>query len=199
MNRIISLKTQQRVYHKDGCPYVAKISGKFKKWVNIELPQYKYYRPCKYCGGMRGWARIFHKRPERESKEKGIDCIYHEKSGCILMKTKVGFWKVYWQPQTKRFLLFHKNGELDPTKSIRDLLHENFHRQGDFKPSIDFDSVTNYIANHDKNKEIAEKDYRKLPQKTKKQKKIFKHYASKARRDYAKRMDALFDSIKTRK
>ena len=197
--RLISLTSKQKVYHKDGCPYVAKISKKFKKTIDIEKPEYKRFRPCKYCGGMRGWAKIFHKRPNRHSQEKSIDCWYDDRTGYIFMKTKVSLWKVYWKAAIGRFLLFHKNGELDPDKSNRELMRENFHRQRDVSPTPEFDSLVNYIVSHDRNKEIANKDYRKLPQKTKKQKKIYRHYSKKAKRDYYKRMDELFDSIKTRK
>ena len=197
--RVISLISKQRVYHKDGCPYVNKISKRFKKMVDIDKAEYKRYRPCKYCVGLRGWDRIFHKRPYRRDKEKGITCWYDDRTGYIFLKTKVGFWKVYWKESIQRFLLFHRNGELDPEKSNRDLMRSRFHRQGDVSPTPDFDSLVNYISSHDKNKAIAEIDYRKLPRKTKQQKKIYKHYAKKAKRDYHKRMNALFNSIKTRK
>ena len=79
------------------------------------------------------------------------------------------------------------------------LQNRKVHRQRDFMPAIEFDSLVDYIVSHDRNKEIADRDYRKLPQKTKKQKKIFKYYKRKKRRDYNKRMDQLFESIKTRK
>lgn len=197
--RTISLTSKQKVYHKDGCPYVEKIGKKFKKKIDIEKAEYRNYRPCKYCGGMRGWAKIFHKRPWRYSQEKHIDCWYDDRGGYIYMKTKVGCWKVYWKAAIGRFLLFHKNGQLDPERSNRQLMNENYHRQNDVSPTPEFDSLVNYIVSHDKSKEIADQDYRKLPQKTKKQKKIYKHYAKKAKKDYRKRMDALFEQIKTRK
>ena len=198
--RIVSLASKQRIYHKDGCPYISKMGKQFKKCVDIDKQQYRKYRACKYCGGNRGWARIFHKRPEREYKEKGITCWYENDHGFeyIYLRTKVGLWKAYWKREDQRWLLFHLN-RYDPEKSSKELMRGKFHRQGDVPPSPEFDALVNYIASHDRNKAIASVDYRKLPQKTKQQKKIFKHYKKKADRSYKKHMDKLFESIKSRK
>lgn len=194
LSRVISLISKQRVYHKDGCPYVSKISDKFKKFVDVEKREFKKYRPCKYCGGMRGYARIFHKRPSRRKYEKGINCWYDDRTGYIFMKTNIGFWKVYWKPSTSRLLLFHRNGE-NENKSNRELMNGKFHRQTDVGPTDNFDSLVSYISSHDRNKEIASKDYRRLPRKTKQQKRIYNHYRKKANRNYRKHMDKLFESI----
>lgn len=199
MLRMISRAAKKKVYHKPGCPYISKIREDSKRTIDIRDRLYRDYRPCRYCGGIRGWARIFHKRPERRGKEHAIDCIYDDRSECLFLKTAVGFWKLYWQPQKQRFLLFHKNGELDPKRSIRQLMNENFHRQGDAGATADFDAMVNYIYSHDKTKAMAKKGLKNLPQRSKKQKKIYKHYAKKAKKDYYKRMDQLFEAIKIRK
>jgi len=199
LQRVISISTRSKIYHKRGCPYIQKIKPDEKRTVDIDDPRYRGYRACKYCGGVRGWARIFYKRPDRYDKEKRVKrCWFDKKTGYIFLKTAIGFWKAYFRQKDQKWLLFHLN-YYDHSVSDKVLQNRKFHRQGDFRPTFEFDSLVNYIVSHDKNKEIAEKDYRKLPQKTKKQKKIFKYYKKKKRRDYNRRMDKLFESIKTRK
>ena len=196
--RIVSLASPKKVFHKPGCPYISKIHSDSKRTADMNLPRWQHYRPCKYCGGMRGWARIFHKRPDRQDKERGLDCYYDKKTDMVFIRSNVGFWKIYWQAKEQKYLLFHLN-HFVPEVSPNKLMRWKFHRQGDVSPTPEFDSLISYISSHDKNKAIAMKDYRKLPQKTKKQQKIRKHYERKAKRDYYKRMNKLFEQIKTRK
>lgn len=120
MMRIISLISQSNVYHKDGCPYVSKISGKYKKWVNVNDRRYRKFRECQYCGGFRGHARVFGKRPERYSKEKKVSCYYEKTTGYIYLKTDIGFWKIVEKRDTKKLLLFHLN-RFDPNKTVKDM------------------------------------------------------------------------------
>ena len=197
--RVVSTDKSCRVYHKKGCPYAEKINPKKRITVDIDRRENRKYRACKYCGGTEGWVKVFGKRPERKGKERRIKrCWYDKHSGYIFLKTNVGFWKAYWRMRDQKWLLFHLN-YYDKTLSDKILQTRKFHRQRDVRPCVEFDSLVDYIVDHDRNKEIAEKDYRKLPQKTKKQKKIFKYYKKKKRRDYNRHMEQLFESIKVRK
>lgn len=195
MMRIISLISPGNVYHKDGCPYVQKISGKYKKWVNVNDRRYRKYRECKYCGGIRGYARVFGKRPERHSKEKKVSCYYEKATGYIYLKTDIGFWKIVYKQDTKRFLLFHLN-RFDPSKKVKEMMKDRYQRQNDVGPSDNFDSLVNYIVAHDKSKKIMADDYRKLPHKTFKEKKYYEKAKQKAKRQESKRMEELFESIR---
>ena len=58
-----------------------------------------------------------------------------------------------------------------------------------------FDSLVQYIFQHDRDKEIAADDYRKLPQQTKKQKQYFRHHKKMAEKAKRKRLDELFKQI----
>lgn len=195
MMRIISLISQSNVYHKDGCPYVSKISGKYKKWVNVNDRRYRKFRECQYCGGFRGYARVFGKRPERHGKEKKVSCYYEKATGYIYLKTDIGFWKIVEKRDTKKLLLFHLN-RFDPNKTVKEMMRDRYHRQNDVGPSDNFDSLVNYIVSHDRNKKIIADDYRKLPRKTPQDKKYYEQAKRKAKRRESKRIDELFASIK---
>lgn len=195
MMRIISLISPNKIFHKDGCPYVSKISNQHKKWINTYDRRYRKYRECEYCGGFHGYARIFGKRPVRRSKEKNVSCYYEKSTGYIYLKTDIGFWKIVQKYDTKRFVLFHLNC-FDPSKKAKEMMKDRFHRQGDVSPTDDFDSLVNYIVAHDKSKKIIADDYRKLPRKTPKEKRYYEKAKRKAKRQQNKRIDDLFESIK---
>lgn len=196
MKYMISTVSDSKVYHKDGCPYIKKISKGHGRWVNVNSPLYKNYKPCKYCGGIQGWARIFHKRPDHESEEARMDCWYDDEKGFLFIRTWIGFWKLYWKDNLQEFVLFHKNW-FEPEMSKKKLMRGPFHKQWDMQSSKNFDNLVHYIYGHDRNKEIAADDYRKLPQNTKKQKQHYKHHKKMAEKAKAKRLDELFKEIES--
>lgn len=193
----VSTLSRKKVYHKDGCPYISKIGSKYKRKINPDAKRYQDWRECKYCGGTRGYARVFHKRPYRHSIEKKCRCYWEHGTDNLYISTKLGFWKIYLKhdPFSRRWLLFHAN-HYDREKSINQMMHSAYHRQRDVGPTDNIDSIVSYIVSHDKNKEIASYDYRKLPKKTKQQKKYYESAKKKARREYAEHMNQLFNSIK---
>ena len=203
---MISTVSENKVYHKDGCPYIKKMRRGHKKWVSLEELKKKAYHPCSLCGGVRGWAKIFHKRPQRESEEKRLECWYDDAEFTVgddtiyqeylYILSSVGFWKLYWKDDIKQFILFHRNW-LDPGTSRKDLVKGPFHRQWGVSSTENFDAIVNYIHSHDRNKEIAAEDYRKLPRNTKRQKRHYKHHKKMAEKAQARRLDELFKEIES--
>jgi len=196
--RIISLVSENKVYHKDGCPYIAKIHKDYKKLVDIDSPKYKKYRACKYCGGIKGWAKIFHKRPGHKKEEERMTCWYDDDHGDIFVKTWCGFWKLRWFEEDQHFGLYHRN-KFDPELSDFELMKGPFHRQRDMNSSPKFDDIIHYIFGHDRDKEIAAEDYRKLPRQTKKQKQYYRHHRKAAEKAKHKRIDEIFKKLDSRK
>lgn len=195
--RVISLVSENKVYHKPGCPYIAKIHKDYRKCVDIDDPKFKRYRACKYCGGVRGWAKVFHKRPGRRKEEERMRCWYDEEWNDLYIKTWCGFWKLRWFEKDQHFGLYHRN-QFDPELSDFELMKGPFHRQKDMNSHPQFDSLVHYIFQHDRDKEIAADDYRKLPQQTKKQKQYFRHHKKMAEKAKRKRLDELFKQIESK-
>ena len=63
------------------------------------------------------------------------------------------------------------------------------------KPTESMQRVVEYVAAHDRAKQIIAVDYRQLPKTTKKQKHYFRVAERKAKRQQAKRLDSLFAMI----
>ena len=98
----------------------------------------------------------------------------------------------------KGFLLYHAN-RYDQTKTFESLMHDFYHRQNDVLPTESLLKLIHYIVEHDKARNIILEDYKKLPQRTKKQKRYYKKAEQKARRLQIRRVDMLLDSLKTGK
>ena len=78
-------------------------------------------------------------------------------------------------------------------------MHDFYHRQNDVLPTESLLKLIHYIVEHDKARNIILEDYKKLPQRTKKQKRYYKKAEQKARRLQIRRVDMLLDSLKTGK
>lgn len=198
MTKRIIVLTGGKIYHKDGCPYVKRCPSNNKEFVDVDTREYKKYRACKYCGGNRGYARLFHKRPYRKMEEKNMECWYQYESGkeFLYIRTEFGCWKLYWKVAEQKFLLYHRN-IFDPSLSHEELMTGGYHKQRDMQSSPSFDSIVHYIYRHDQDKAIAAIDYRKLPQSTKKQRRYFRHHKKVAEKERHKRIDELFKQIES--
>lgn len=191
--RIINLRSQKKIYHKEGCPYLKRVPGKFKSWVDIDDSNYRGYRACKYCEGNRGWARIFHRRGWRMKIERWADCFYDDFTGNLYIRTDAGFWKLVWKAEKQDFMLFHLN-KFEKNRSIKSMMKDRFHKQSDVKPTASFDSLVDYIVAHDRSR-MMYKSHKEMPSRTKQQKKYRKQAEKRERRQANRRIDELFDQI----
>ena len=76
-------------------------------------------------------------------------------------------------------------------------MHDEYHRQTDVRADESLLKLVHYIEEHDRAKRTIIEDYKKLPQRTKKQKKYYKRAEQKARRMQIRRVDMLLDSLKS--
>lgn len=120
----------------------------------------------------------------------------HTVSDTLFIRTEFGFWKIY--QMDRGFVLYHCS-KYDRTKTFEALMHDVFHRQCDVLAYESLFKLINYIVEHDRAKRIILEDYKKLPQRTKKQKKYYKKAEQRARRLQIRRVDMLLDSLKTGK
>ena len=75
-------------------------------------------------------------------------------------------------------------------------MHDEYHRQTDVPMDESLLKLVYYIEEHDWAKRIIIEDYKKLPQRTKKQRKYYKRAEQKARKMQIQRVDMLLDSLK---
>ena len=194
---IISRSPKAKVFHQEDCPYVNKISKKNRKHLKIEEARKHGYCDCFFCGGLHGIYLKTQKYPDMfgEKERKYISFYYDWKNQALFMRTYMGLWKVI-DDNAGEYLLYHLNSSMfDREASIAKLAARTFHRQGDVAPTQNLYNLVNYIYRHDKAKSRADGDYRKLPKKTKTQKRYYKQAKKKDRRKKLRSIDKIFKEL----
>lgn len=185
---------KKRIYHKYGCIYTKRI--KADNWLQLdkELAESRHYRECKYCAGLAGDVKVHKGKFKRLSASKKAYFTYKKDTDTLYIQTDVGFWKIYTQKNSGKYILFHRN-TYQHNINFNTANWGAFHRQADVEQTDSLDKIVDYIVRHDKAKIIIQDDYRKLPRRTKKQRKYFKSAERKAKRKEMQRLDYLFAAI----
>ena len=202
---IISRNSKKKVYHMDYCPYAKRISTKYRKTISEQAAKSKGYSACAWCGGLHGEYLLATREPEMygERQRKVVKLSYDTKRKAMCFRTKIAFWKIVKSKNNDYYLLFHLNeNSYNPSFSDKKLSEGQFHRQTDVPAFSNLDKihgVVTYIYEHDKAKRIIENDWKKLPKKTKRQKKYYEQAKRKDRHQKLKRIDELFKELERRK
>ena len=193
MKFIISDHSTSKVYHLAGCPHAARIKYQNRMEISRERANVLGYRRCKCCGNLKDTIRVLTTNIEFLGTGREMDVTYQPKTDTVYIRTKIGFWKTFWKDDAG-LLLYHLN-RYDSSKSAEELSHAAFHRQQDVKATESLEKILSYIEKHDQAKEIIADDYRKLPQKTAKQRKYYRQAESRNRRSQVNRIFAIFSEI----
>lgn len=202
---VISRSSKKKVYHQEYCPYAKRIDKKYRRYITEQKAKSKGYSECAWCGGLHGKYLLANVEPEMygERQRKAVKLSYDTKQKALCFRTKIAFWKLVKSWNTDNYLLFHLNGEsFDPSYSNQKLMSGQFHRQTDVAGFSNLDKIhdlVSYIYEHDKAKRIMEGDWRRLPKKTKQQKKYYEQAKRKDRHKKLKRVDELFKELERRK
>ena len=197
MKVIVSDASRRMVYHRSGCIYESRIKGAHRMTLRMNDAAGYGYHECSCCSGLKGAVRVSRKQLNQAGRDISFEYLYDEKSDTLFIRTESGFWKIFHQ-KGKGFLLYHAN-RYDQTKTFESLMHDFYHRQNDVLPTESLLKLIHYIVEHDKARNIILEDYKKLPQRTKKQKRYYKKAEQKARKLQIRRVDMLLDSLKTGK
>ena len=202
---IISRNSKKKVYHQDYCPYAKRIDTKYRRSISEQKAKSKGYSACAWCGGLHGEYLLTTREPEMygERQRKVVKISYDTKRKAMCFRTKIAFWKLVKSWNNDSYLLFHLNEDsFNPNYSDKELSNGRFHRQTDVAAFTNLDKIhgiVTYIYEHDKAKKIIENDWKKLPKKTKRQKKYYEQAKRKDRHQKLKRIDELFKEIERRK
>lgn len=188
-------KKGQIIYHRSRCMYEKRIHPDNKWSMDLEKAQKsRDFCACKYCEGLQGEIKVHKKEIERWEKNENVVISFHGGTNAIYVKTNIGFWKFFIKDDSGKYYLYHLN-KYDASMTEESLIHGEFHRQRDVKPTSSFFKLMNYIIEHDKAKIVIMDDYRKLPNKTKKQKKYYRQAESRVRRKAIRKIDKLFAKL----
>lgn len=185
---------KNRIYHRYGCIYANRIKPNHRMEMEATPIVRHRYRKCKYCGGLYGDVRVHMSRLEDLSTRKNVNFIYNRDTDTFYIQTEIGFWKIYSEDKTDKYILYHRNA-YESGMDLETAMWGEFHRQADVKITSSMDKIVDYVIKHDAAKIIIQDDYRKLPKRTKKQKKYFRSAERKAKRKEMQRLDYLFAAI----
>lgn len=185
---------KKRIYHKEGCMYAKRIKVDHVRRIPLEKAIEKNVCFCKYCAGLKGDMRVQKKSLKKRNKKNSMQFHYEQNNDTLYVSTNIGFWKIYWKKEERGYILYHRN-EYNKEMSLETAMNGDFHRQGDVKPTDMLNTLLDYIHAHDISKAIIADDYRKLPKKTKKQRKYYRCAERKAKRKQAFRLDMIFASL----
>ena len=194
---VISKNSKELIFHEETCPYVKRMSKKYRRYISERKARESGYHACSYCGGLHGFFLKFKSDPSLYSKAReGLTASFDRKDKAICFRTDVGFWKVLEQGEHQTFRLWHLNGsDFDPKVESKYLMRRSFHRQVDVQATTNLGKIIQYISDHDKAKKIMKDDWKKLPKSTQKQKKYYKQAKKREERKRHKRLDQLFEMI----
>lgn len=187
--RIISRESSSKVYHRPECRYARKIYKRNRISMNWEDAERKGYHPCKYCDGIEFLYRVDREKIERYAKQFCLNVDLQNRK--IYVRTDVGCWKIIYKIRNQRFILFHRN-YVKGRICLEEAEKAPFHCQGDMPEAGNIMKYLKYIREHDEFKQNAPKDYRKLPQNTKRQKMYYRTAKKRAEKSSARRLDGLF-------
>jgi len=193
-----SMKSKKKLYHMEWCPCVKRIDKRFlRKMKTYDIAKEQGYSECAYCGGTHGAYKAILRNPMMFGRiRKSFWFTYDWKDRALCVRTSSGFWKIIKGDMDGLYRLYHLNrGSYDPAKTDYELMHGTFHRQKDVHPAENLERFMPYIYEHDKAKIIMDQDWRKLPKKTKKQKKYYRQAEKRASRNKKRRLDEIFDKI----
>ena len=93
--------------------------------ITRERASFYGFRRCQYCSSLKGSTRSLISTLKAQGAGKNLEITYLSDTDTIYIRTKIGFWKVWWKDDAG-FLLYHLN-QFDPEKSTKELLQAAFH------------------------------------------------------------------------
>lgn len=187
--RIMSRESSSRVYHRPECRYAGRIRKTNRIRMDWEDAEWRGYRPCKCCDGMEYLYRMDMEKIERYAEQFHMDVDLKDRK--IYVRTDVGCWKIIYKISNQRFILLHRN-YVNGRVCLEEAEKAPFHRQGDMPEAGNIMKYLKYIREHDEFKQNLPKDYRQLPQDTKRQKLYYRTAKKREEKRSARRVDSLF-------
>lgn len=192
-NNVIVSRQQKKIFHNYKCYYVKNIKKKNKIQMSIDSALDRGYCPCKVCQGISGWI-MWHPELKDQNDSDYLKISLSKDKKTMFIRTEMGFWKIYLNKKTFLFELWHLN-QFKKNKPDSYLTGQKFHRQTDATPSQNLDSLLDYVEKHDKAKKIIQNDYKKLPNKTKREKYYYRCAKNREAERRGRRVDKLFKKL----
>ena len=193
MKVFFSTESRKKIFHLSGCPYSKRIRYRNKMITGMAEAEKSGYHACLYCCTMRGFYNINRAGLEARAERDNIRFTFVSRTGTLYARTDVGAWKIFMMPDI-HYRLFHLNG-FEPSMTEEQIMTGKYHRQTDARPASSPFSLIDYVVRHDRAKKTIEEDYRRLPQRTKREKKYYKMAQKKDALKSKRRVSELLDCL----
>ena len=195
MKAIFSTESRKKVFHFPGCPYSRRIKYKHKMIPADVLAEAERlgYHACRYCCTMRGFYNINKTCIDAQAERDSFCFTFVSRTDTLYICTDVSAWKIFMMPNL-HYRLCHLNKFL-PSMTEKQIISGKYHIQADVRPALSPFSLIDYIVKHDKAKKIIEEDYRKLPKKTRREKRYYKMAERKSMLKSKRRVSELLDCL----
>lgn len=189
---IISKGSSEMVYHHPECRYAKRIYKRNAKKISRYDAEEKGYRSCKCCNNIRFLYQQELDEISRYKEDNQLDVDFMD--GEVYVRSDVGCWKIHYRKREQKYILFHRN-YVKGRIALEEVEKAPYHRQKDMSESRRIMQYLRYIYEHDKFVQYGPKDYRQMPQKTRKQKYYYQAAKHRQERQSARRVDYLFRLI----
>ena len=125
--------------------------------------------------------------------EYDIHTYYDRKTKILYLRTGIGAWKIR-RNRYDEYHLYHMN-HYTPGMDFDRIMTAGFHDQRDVKPTVTLENLIRYLVEHDKAKQIIADDYRKLPQKTRRERKYYRQAKKREQIKSIQRVDRIFAKL----
>ncbi len=189
--KMISVASRDKIYHRDGCPYIDRIKGKNSLVVLKKEAKKMGYRPCKCCNS----ADFQYKHEQTVIKKyaKANHMELQRLRNHLFVKTEMGIWKIVYLKDVEKFILYHGNNGSYETP-IREADKAYYHRQMDQKEVETVLELLKYIQCHDRyRRQVKEAGGNEMAVKV--NKKYARQRTNRMRRQGMRRMDQLFAMV----
>lgn len=194
MNVIVDMNPENKLFHSVRCLNALVLPEERKGIVTKHEALEMGFCACPDCHSLTGAYDIHVGELYYLEEKEGVEIRYLDNKDTLFIRTDVGFWKIFAYQDTGDFALFHRNC-YDKDATFLRLTYGNFHRQHDAKQTDSLMKLIYYVINHDKAKKIIAEDYRKLPQRTRRERKYYRIARNRNRKQQIYRVDALFRQI----
>lgn len=190
--RYVSVKSRNKSYHLQDCPYAKKIKAENREIISEKQAKMKGYHKCSFCCNI----KYRNKRMERGlisyANNHGMNIRINE--NIIYVQSDNGFWKIVYNEITQDYTLYHRNHSEIPVDTMHPE-NENFHRQKDVQPAEFVMKFLSYIYKHDKFRRNEHQGIQNMPKRTKKQKQYVRAAKNREKRKSARRVDQIFKQL----
>lgn len=184
----------EKIFHAAGCTYSGRIKIKNRNCFATQQEAREHgYRMCNCCAPIVRYMKKEQKEIEDFARKHGMKM--HLYDGELHIESGVVPWKIVVNEGSKGISLYHGNRERYSTLEWKHgMLQHHYHRQSDITGSSILEYL-NYIYKHDRWRSSQIEEYRKLPRRTKNQKKQYQKEKKKADKYAVSRVLNLIDLI----